>query len=153
MFQIPEKKREYWNHKSATFLDEIKVEMIHSKDQTRPVDDDTIVLRPASIESLYEYSTDCDDHIVGISYINEEVKYHVNNDLCKEVEKCVNDFYKIKIIKNKISKDSLRNIVLSWLFETKIKEHSSIEITQYIEEELYKRIKEYVRSFGRAVFF
>ena len=147
MFDIPKQKREYWNSESAKFLDEIKKEeIIHSEDKTSSVDDNIVVLQPISIESLYEYDVDCDENIVGVSYIKENEKYHINNGLWQKVEKCIDDFYKIGNIKNKISKDSLRKIVLSWSFKRK-KEQISIDLTQYVENELNKLVKEYVVYF------
>lgn len=148
MFDIPLKKREHWNSESAKFLDEIKIEeIIRSEDKTTRVDDNIIVLQPISIESLYEYDVDCDENIVGVSCIKGNKKYQINNGLWQKVERCIDDFYKNRSIKNKISKDSLRNIILSWLFNARQKEQISIDFIQYIEDEIDKRIKEYVVYF------
>ena len=144
MFDISKPKREHWNSKSVKFLDEIKKEeIIRYEDKSTRVDDNVVVLQPISTKSLYEYDVDCDEKIVGVSCIKENKKYHIDNELWQKVEKCINDFYKTKSIKNIISKDTLRDIVLCWLFETKQKEQISIDFIQYIEDEVDKRIKEY----------
>lgn len=148
MFDIPKEKREHWNSESVKFLNEIKKEeIIQSEDKTTPVDDNNVVLQPISMKSLFEYDVDCDEKIVGVSCIKENKKYHIGNELWLKVEKCINDFCKIRSFKNKISKDSFRNIVLSWLFEARQKEQISIDFIQYIEDELDKRIKQYVIYF------
>jgi len=148
MFDIPKEKREYWNSESVKFLNEIKKEeIIRSEDKTTPVDDNIVVLQPISMKSLFEYDIDCDGKIVGVSCIKENKKYRIDNELWLKVEKCINDFCKIRSFKTKISKDSFRNIVLSWLFEARQKEQISIDFIQYIENELDKRIKDYVVYF------
>ena len=146
MISIPQKKKEYWDKKIVEILDAIIKEPIESlATELEGVDENSVVIDSKSILSSRDFEVDSNDNIINASYVKEHWRYIIDDDTWKEVDKCINDFYKLEKIKEIISKDNLRDIILSWLFDPKIRE--SIGFTQKIEDELNSYRKEYIVYF------
>lgn len=148
MIDIPQQKRVYWDKKLISILELIRKEDCEStkitSEQTEP---DVIVLDSAKIISADSLGYDIEDNIISAIREKAGVKYIIEKDAWKSVEECINDFYKLKCIKNNISKDSLRILILSWLFDVREKEQITVDFSRHIEEGLEKLVKEYVVYF------
>ena len=148
MIVIPEKKREHWDKSIKDILDAIMEEpMVYSDKNLTSIDENIVIIESTSIISEYVYNFDCDDNITGVSYVTDGRKYVAEGNTWEKIETCINEFYKLSHICSTVSKNSLREIILSWLFETKEKGKISVEFTQNIENELDKMVKEYIVYF------
>ncbi|MBO7267207.1 MAG: hypothetical protein J6V12_05530 [Bacteroidaceae bacterium] len=148
MIEIPQQKRVYWDKKLISILELIRKDDCEStkitSEQTEP---DVIVLDSAKIISEDSLEYDIEENIISVTHEKAGVKYIIEKEAWKSVEECINDFYKLQSIKNKISKDSLRILILSWLFDVREKEQITVDFSRHIEEGLEKLVKEYVVYF------
>lgn len=147
MIEIPEAKKNYWNKEIVSVLEIIRKEdCVPTKNKIEQTDSDVIVLDSTQILSAYSFEYDSENNIRA-TYTKGRINYIIEKNGWKSVEKCINDFYKLQSIKNKISKDSLCEIILSWIFEVKEKEQITVDLSRYLEDELEKMIKEYLIYF------
>ena len=148
MIEIPQPKKAHWNKELVSILETVRKEDCGStRMRSAQTDPDIIVLDSAEIISADSLEYDSEDNIISVTHEKAGIKYIIEKDAWKSVEECINDFYNLKFIKDRISKNSLRNLVLSWLFDVREKEQISVDFSQHLEDGLEKMIKEYVIYF------
>lgn len=148
MIEIPQPKKVHWNKELISILEIVRKEDCeYTRIRSAQTDPDVIVLDSAKIISADSFEYDSEDNIISATHEKAGIKYIIEKDAWKSVEECINDFYNLEFIKNRISKESLRNLILSWLFDVREKEQITVDFSRHLEEGLEKMIKEYVIYF------